>query len=128
MQIGLAKSGLKKLQSCLVAAEAACSTGDLPVVTVDAMLVAVTGLATAAVAMLVPALLDKAVPEAPIAAIGATQALRKIFTKREPTMMPALVDRVVKLLSTASNAKNSSGPGSIGDCFKSTIRGFLVNN
>jgi len=128
MQIGFAKSGLKKLQSCLVAAEAACSTGDLPVVTVDAMLVAVTGFATAAVATVVPAVLDKAVPEAPITAIGATQALRKIFTKREPTMMPALVDRVVKLLSTASNAKNSSGPGSIGDCFKSTIGGFLVNN
>ena len=73
MQIDLAKSGLKKLQSFLVAAEAACSTGDLPVVTVDATLVAVTGLVIAAVATALPAELAAVEPEAPIAAIGAMQ-------------------------------------------------------
>ncbi len=73
MQIGLAKSGLKKLQSFLVAAEAACSIGDLPVAAVDAKLVAVTGLATAAVATALPAELAAAEPEAPTAAIGAMQ-------------------------------------------------------
>ena len=76
MQIGLAKSGLKKLQSFLVAADAACSTGDLPVAAVDAKLVAVTGLATAAVTTALPAELAAVEPEAPIAAIGATQACK----------------------------------------------------
>ena len=74
MQIGCPESGLKKLHSFLVAAEAACSIGDLPVATVDVMLVAVTGLATAAVATAPPAELAAAEPEAPTAANGATQA------------------------------------------------------
>ena len=110
MQIGLAESGLKKLHSFLVAAEAACSKGDLPVVTVDATLAVVIGLATAAVAMLVPAVLDAAVPEAPIAAIGATQAPRKMFAKSAPRTRPALVVRLIKLLASASNVKNSGSP------------------
>ena len=74
MQIGCPESGLKKLHSFLVAAEAACSIGDLPVAAVDAMLVAVTGFATAAVATAPPAVLAAAELEAPTAAIGATQA------------------------------------------------------
>lgn len=69
---------LVKLHSFLVAADAACSKGDLPVVTVDATLVAVTGLATAAAATLVPAELATAVLLAPIAAIGAAQPCKKI--------------------------------------------------
>lgn len=72
-QIGLDDSGLKKLHSFLVAAEAACSKGDLPVAAVDARLVAVAGLATAAVATAPPAELAAAELDAPIAAIGATQ-------------------------------------------------------
>jgi hypothetical protein len=68
IQIDCPESGLKKLHSFLVAAEAACSKGDLPVATVDAKLVAVIGLATAAVATALPAEL-----EALTAAIGATQ-------------------------------------------------------
>ena len=110
MQITCEPIRLNRLHSFLVAAEAACSSGDLPVVTVDATLAAVTGLATAAVAMLVPAVLDAAVPEAPIAASGATQALRKILTKIELTKRPALVARLMNLLATASNVKNSSSP------------------
>mgnify|MGYP003344304398 CR=1 FL=1 len=72
-QIGLGPTILVKLHSFLVAADAACSKGDLPVVIVDATLVAVTGLATAAAATLVPAELAAAVLLAPIAAIGAAQ-------------------------------------------------------
>jgi hypothetical protein len=74
MQIGCPESGFKKLHSFFVAAEAACSIGDLPVVTVDARPVAVTGLATAAVATAPPAELAVAEPEAPTAAMGAIQA------------------------------------------------------
>ena len=101
---------LKRLHYFLVAAEAACSSGDLPVVTVDATLAAVTGLATAAVAMLVPAVLDAAVPEAPIAARGATQALRKMLVKRALTKRPVLVARLMNLFAAASNVKHSSSP------------------
>jgi len=67
-QMGLDSRGLKKLQSFLVAAEATCSIGDLPVAAVDARLAVVTGYATAAV----PAEPAAAEPEAPTAARGAT--------------------------------------------------------
>lgn len=72
-QIGLDESGLKKLHSFLVAAEAACSKGDLPVAAVEAKLVVVIGLATAVVAIVPPAELAAAELDAPIAAMGATQ-------------------------------------------------------
>ncbi len=72
-QIGWAPSTLKKLQSFFVAAEAACSRGDLPVVTVEARLAAVAGLATAAD----PALLAAAVPVLLRKANGAAQPLRR---------------------------------------------------
>ena len=75
-QIGLGPTILVKLHSFLVAAEAACSRGDLPVAAVEARLVAVTGLATAAPATAVPAELAAAEPEAPTAAMGATQACK----------------------------------------------------
>ena len=73
MQIGFEPTRLKKLHSFLVAAEAACSRGDLPVVAEEVRLAAVIGLATAAVVIADPAELAAAVPEAPIAAKGATQ-------------------------------------------------------
>lgn len=73
IQIGFEFTILKKLHSFLVAAEAACSSGDLPVVAVEATLAAVIGLATAAVATVVPAVLATAVPELPRAANGAIQ-------------------------------------------------------
>ena len=82
-QIGLADSALIKLQSFLVAAEVACSRGDLPVVAEEARLVAVTGFATATVATVVPAELAAAVLEAPTAARGATQACKQIKLKIE---------------------------------------------
>ena len=78
-QMGFGPTMLVKLHSFLVAADAACSKGDLPVVTVDATLVAVTGLATATAATLVPAELAAAVLLAPIAAIGAAQACKKMM-------------------------------------------------
>lgn len=73
MQIGFEPTRLKKLHSFLVAAEAACSKGDLPVVAVEARLAAVIGLATAAELAAVPTELAAAVPVLPIAANGATQ-------------------------------------------------------
>ena len=76
MQIDCPESGLKKLHSFLVAADAACSKGDLPVAAVDARLVAVAGLATAADTAAPPAELAAAELVAPIAAIGATQACK----------------------------------------------------
>jgi len=73
MQMGLESNTFKKLHSFLVAAEAACSSGDLPVAAVEAMLVAVTGLAAAAVATAVPAELAAAEPELLMATRGAAQ-------------------------------------------------------
>ena len=55
VQIGFDPKAFRKLQSCLVAAEAACSKGDLPVVAVEIALAAVEGLATATEAAAVPA-------------------------------------------------------------------------
>lgn len=72
-QIGFEPIRLKKLHSFLVAAEAACSKGDFPVVAVEARLAAVIGLATAAELAAVPTELAAAVPELPKAAKGATQ-------------------------------------------------------
>jgi hypothetical protein len=85
IQMGCPESGLKKLHSFLVAAEAACSIGDFPVAAVDARLVAVTGFATAAVATAPPVVLAAAEPEALTAAMGAIQAcnpkLQKMGTR-----------------------------------------------
>ena len=80
MQIGFEPTTLKKLHSFLVAAEAACSKGDLPVVAVDVRLAAVIGLATAAEVAAVPTELAAAVPVPPRAANGATQP---VSSKRE---------------------------------------------
>ena len=67
MQIGFAFITLKKLHSFFVAAEAACSKGDFPVVAVEAILIDVVGLATATA----PTLLAAAVLELLNAAKGA---------------------------------------------------------
>jgi hypothetical protein len=72
IQIGFESITLKKLHSFLVAAEAACSKGDLPVAAVEARLAAVLGLAIAAV----PTVLAAAVPELLSTAIGAAQAVK----------------------------------------------------
>jgi hypothetical protein len=73
-QIGFDLKAFKKLQSCLVAADAACSKGDLPVVTVETALTAVEGLATAADTATVPAELAAVVADPPNAINGAAQA------------------------------------------------------
>lgn len=72
-QIGFGPNAFKKLQSCLVAAEAACSKGDLPVVTVEIALAAVEGLATAADTATEPAELAAVVADPPKASNGAAQ-------------------------------------------------------
>jgi hypothetical protein len=59
-----------------VAAEAACSKGDLPVVTVEIALAAVEGLATATEAAAVPAELAMVVAELPMASSGAAQPVK----------------------------------------------------
>jgi hypothetical protein len=76
MQIAFPPTRLNKLQSFLVAAEVACSRGDFPVVIVDTTLVAVVGLATAAVVAAVPAVLADAVLALPRAAKGAAHPIK----------------------------------------------------
>lgn len=75
LQMGLGPKALRKLQSCLVAAEAACSKGDFPVVTVEMVLTAVEGFATATEAAAVPAELATPVAELPRAKRGAAQPI-----------------------------------------------------
>jgi hypothetical protein len=76
-QTGLGPNRFKKLHSFLVASEAACSKGDFPVVTVEATLTAVLGLATAAVAAVPPTALAALVPALPMAANGRAQPDKK---------------------------------------------------
>lgn len=71
--MGLGPNALRKLQSCLVAAEAACSKGDFPVVAVETALTAVDGLAAATETVAVPAELATLVAELPRAKRGAAQ-------------------------------------------------------
>mgnify|MGYP006933467356 CR=1 FL=1 len=85
IQIGLDERGLKKLHSFLVAAEAACSSGDLPVVAVEAMLVAVIGLATAAEAAVVPTVLPAATLVVPSAAMGAAHPCIRVKAMNKAT-------------------------------------------
>jgi len=80
-QTGLGPSRFKKLHSFLVASEAACSKGDFPVVTVEATLIAVVGLATAAVATVPPTALAAPAPALPIAAMGRAQPDKKKILK-----------------------------------------------
>jgi hypothetical protein len=80
-QTGLGPSRFKKLHSFLVACEAACSKGDFPVVTVEATLIAVLGLATAAVATVPPTALAAPVPALPMAAKGRAHPDKKKILK-----------------------------------------------
>lgn len=86
-QIGFKTTAFRKLQSCLVAAEAACSSGDFPVVTVETALTAVLGLATATVTAELPTELAAAVEVVPSAANGAAQPVR---LKRTTTLQSAI--------------------------------------
>lgn len=87
-QIGLGPKAFRKLQSCLVAAETACSKGDFPVVAVEIALAAVEGLATATDAAAVPAELATLVAELPKASKGAAHPIklkqRKMLPRKEP--------------------------------------------
>ena len=76
-QIGFGPTTFIKLHSFLVAAEAACSKGDFPVVAVETILVAVIGLATAAVVAAVPIELAAVVLDVPSTAKGAAQLDKK---------------------------------------------------
>jgi len=80
-QTGLGPSRFKKLHSFLVACEAACSKGDFPVVTVEATLTAVLGLAIATVATEPPTALAAPAPALPIAAKGRAQPDKKKMPK-----------------------------------------------
>jgi len=104
--MGFEPSTLKKLHSFLVAAEAACSRGDLPVATVEARLAAVAGLATAAV----PAVLAAAVPEVLSAAKGAAHAVNNPNAQLKRTQRTWMNSNYRKLLATACNVKYSGGP------------------
>jgi hypothetical protein len=76
MQIGFGPKAFRKLQSCLVAAEAACSKGDFPVVAVESALAAVEGLAAATETAAVPTELAAVVAEDPKATSGAAQPVK----------------------------------------------------
>jgi len=93
-QIGFGPKAFRKLQSCLVAAEAACSRGDLPVVTVEMALAAVEGFATAADTTTEPAELATVVADPPKASNGAAQPpklkQRTIFPKTDQTHRASL--------------------------------------
>ncbi|MBU3613060.1 hypothetical protein [Polynucleobacter sp. MG-27-Goln-C1] len=87
-QIGFGPKAFKKLQSCLVAAEAACSRGDFPVVTVEIVLAAVEGLATATDTAAVPAELATLVAELPKAIKGAAHPVKLRQRKMPPKITP----------------------------------------
>ena len=122
MQMGLESITLKKLHSFFVAAEAACSKGDLPVAAVEARLAAVDGFATAAV----PTVLAAAVPVLLKNAIGAAQALSNPNTQNNPTQSIGVWRQQKKLFSATRNVKYSSSPRTIWNGFKNAIRSFLV--
>ena len=109
-QIGLGPTILVKLHSFLVAAEAACSKGDLPVVTVDATLVAVTGLATAVAATALPAELAAAVPVVPSAASGAAQPCSRALKTTSIKTQDIRISGSDLLVEFANGIKNASSP------------------
>jgi len=91
------------------------------------MLVAVIGLATAAVVTVVPSELAAAVPEAPRAARGAAQLDRRIGQKiRGQTQRLALLSGGSDLLGIAGSIEYASSPRAIDYGLKWSIRGFIV--
>ncbi|MES2586900.1 MAG: hypothetical protein V4536_08260 [Pseudomonadota bacterium] len=125
VQMGLGPRALRKLQSCLVAAEAACSSGDLPVATVEIALTAVVGFATATETAAVPAELAAVVAELLKATNGAAQPAVNIpaiaqqatrpkeMKKADPGGCPSLLKANVvawNLVALTNNVKYPSGP------------------
>ena len=106
MQIGFESITLKKLHSFLVAADTACSKGDLPVATVDARLAAVLGLAIAAV----PTVLAAAVPELLSATNGAAQALNNPRAQIKPIQRIGMMRKYRKLFAATRDIKYAGSP------------------
>jgi len=104
--MGFESITLKKLHSFLVAADATCSRGDLPVATVDARLAAVPGLATAA-APTVPAAAE---PELLSAANGAAQALNNPRAQIKPIQRIEMKRKYRKLFTATRDIKYTSSP------------------
>jgi hypothetical protein len=141
--MGLGPRALRKLQSCLVAAEAACSKGDFPVVTVVIALAAVEGLATATETAAVPAELATPVAELPRASNGAAQPVTVRQRKMPPIIRPQemqkadqpdgfdLLEWEVKircLFALADNVKYPCCPRCAYNGFKFTIGSFVIGN
>jgi len=140
-QIGFGPKAFRKLQSCLVAAEAACSKGDLPVVAVEIALAAVEGLATATETAAVPAELATVVAELPMARSGAAHPVK--LQQRAKTLKIGLeykkkADRpkgrglprdILKrsiLFTLANNVKDSRCPRFTDNGFEFTLWSFIV--
>ena len=141
LQMGLGPRALRKLQSCLVAAEAACSKGDFPVVAVETALAAVEGLATATETAAVPAELATLVAEPPRAKRGAAQPVIMRQRAMPPRVTPTLkqkadqpdgfglLRRVFKiwfLFTLADNVKYSCCPRLAYNGFKLTVWSFVI--
>lgn len=141
-QIGFGPKAFKKLQSCLVAAEAACSKGDFPVVAVEIALAAVEGLAIATETAALPAELAAVVAEAPRAINGAAQPIklarpampRVRLKENKKADRPHGFDllrgalKEVNLFLLTDNIKDSSRPRSTYNGLKFTIRSFVVRD
>lgn len=136
VQMGLDPRALRKLQSCLVAAEAACSKGDFPVVTVETALTAVLGFATATVAAAVPAELATAVELLPSAINGAAQP---VILSKTPMIKPGnkkadpskacdlpKSTKCSSLLTLTNNVKYSSSPRLTHNGFELAIWSFVI--
>jgi hypothetical protein len=140
MQIGFGPKAFRKLQSCLVAAEAACSKGDFPVVAVESALAAVEGLAAATETAAVPTEPAAVLAEDPKASSGAAQpiklprhAMLKVRLKQNKKadrpdgfdLLRAALKKM-SLFRLADNIKYSSCPRFAYNWFKYTIWSFVV--
>ena len=139
-QIGFGPKAFRKLQSCLVAAEAACSKGDFPVVTVESALAAVDGLATATEAAAVPTELAAVVAEDPKATSGAAQPIKLVrqvmprvrLKQNKKADRPHGFDLLgwalneIGLFRLADNIKYSSCPRFVYHWFKYTVWSLVI--
>ena len=139
-QIGFGPKAFRKLQSCLVAAEAACSKGDLPVVAVESTLAAVEGLAAATETAAVPTELAAVVAEDPKASSGAAQpiklarhAMLKVRLKKNKKAdrphgfdLLGVALKEICLFRLADNIKYSSCPRSAYNWLKYTVWSFAI--
>lgn len=139
-QIGFDPKAFRKLQSCLVAAEAACSKGDFPVVTVESALAAVEGLVAATETVAVPTELAAVVAEDPKATSGATQPIklvRQVMLRVRPKTnkkadRPRGFDllgwalKEISLFRLADNIKYSSRPRSAYNWLEYAIWSFII--